>query len=146
MARYVPDEALCTYLIDDNNVYIHDSTSISSNYLGPMPRRRTNTSLHSTKPSHDNSGDERVDEVWYGEKEQVKKVKSAGLKRKRTMPTVEGKQIGGGDGKAIKKAKVTKRATRQATKAKALARAKKATIAKVAKNWEEMRWIYFLIF
>lgn len=122
--------------MDDYNVCIQDSTSIPSNYQGSTPRRRTNTSLDSTKTPHDYSSDERVDEVWYGEKEQVEKIKPAGLKSKQTMSTVEEKQIGGGDEKAPKKAKATK----PATKAKARARAKKVTITKMAKTQEQIGW------
>lgn len=135
VARYVPDQTLCTYsldacseLIDDNSTgspSIYPSSTPSqptSTYLGSTPVRATSTSVDSSETLHEDRSDDRVDEVQYAEEGQTEKAAPVAPKGEQALATVEGKDI------AEVKAK------KPATKAKAKASIKKNTKAKVTKK------------
>lgn len=146
IARYVPDETLCTYSLndctslDDDVESIDDhSSSDASNYLGstPVPAEvpAGGTSLGSSETLHDDWSDDRADEVWYGDEGQAEKEKLAALGGKQLVTVVEEKQMTGGGGKSVKKARPRKAATKVLAKdGVKKERIRKATNAKVKRK------------
>lgn len=143
IARYVPDETLCTYSLndctslDDDTESIDDnSSSDASNYLGSTPVPAAGTSLGSSETLHDDWSDDRTEEVWYGDEGQAEKEKLAALGGKQRIATVvDEEQNTGGCGKSVKKVRAKKAATKvKAKEGTKKERIRKATNAKVKKK------------
>ncbi|MCJ1424513.1 hypothetical protein MMC29_002401 [Sticta canariensis] len=143
IARYVPDETLCTYSLKDCASLDEDvesmddhSGSDASNYLGSTPVPAAGTSLGSSETLHDDWSDDRTEEVWYGEEGQAEKEKLAALGGKQRIVTVaDEKQITGGGGNNVKKVRARKAATKvKAKEGIKKERIRKATNAKMKKK------------
>lgn len=127
ITRYVPDQKLCTYSIDDCKEPIDDhSSGITSSYLGSTPiRATTSTSQDSSESVDDDWSDDCVEEVWYGEEGQAEKAK----------------QMEDGDGKDINEVKAKK----SATKPNAKPRIKKVINGKVTKKGKDQGRVHFQV-
>lgn len=141
VARYVPDASLCTYSLDDCIESIDDHSSggppsgssasinlsftpvhatSASSHASSTPVRTASTSKDSSETLQGDHSDESMEEVWYGEQ---------GHAQKDSLAAFGGKQIGGGPGKDVTKAKARK--PRDSTKSKSKPRAKKAATTKL---------------